>query len=430
MRNSTSLATVEHGLYVAYAALATMAIVPIYFGSFSSLKKWKNPKVEKRAAKRQIDESDESEDDEPSESVSAGDAFILPVLGSVALYGLYLAFTHLDKIYVNYALTTYFAFLGVMAATLVGVSTFSSLAKLLGIKIEQWHINLARKPKEFYSARFTIVHLVMIVASILLSAYYAVTKSWIVSNIFAVSFALSAIQLFALDSFRTGIIFLSGLFVYDISWNFGGEAVMSVAKNLDFPIRVVFPRLFFGLPAGQAYKFATLSLGDIVIPGVFVAFCLRFDQHRAGTKNPELGRSKRFRKPYFTACLVAYLLGLSASLYAMHISKAAQPVLMYLSPACILSVLMTASIRGETKQVFAYTSEEGLETARIKKVAEEKKRKLQAQARAQASRYARVSRLPNVIKEESFVTSSRTSPEPAVPAASPSESISQDKNNP
>ena len=32
---------VEHGLYVAYAALSTMAVVPIYFGSFAALKKWK-----------------------------------------------------------------------------------------------------------------------------------------------------------------------------------------------------------------------------------------------------------------------------------------------------------------------------------------------------------------------------------------------------
>ncbi|KAG0011284.1 hypothetical protein BGZ80_000796 [Entomortierella chlamydospora] len=424
-RNVTSPAVAEQGLYVAYAALTTMAIVPIFFGSFSSLKKWKNPNVKKRVTKRQIDESDESEEDEPLESVSAGDAYMLPVLGSVALYGLYLASVHLDKTYVNYALTTYFAFMGVMATAQVGVNTLNPIIKLLGIKIDHWHINLARKSKGFYSASFTIVHLAMIFVSVLLSAFYVATKNWIVSNVFAISFALSAIQLLSLESFRTGIIFLSGLLVYDISWSFGSEAIMSVAKDLDVPIRVIFPRLFFGLPAGQAYKFAVLSLGDIVIPGVFIAFCLHFDQHRAGAKNPELGRSRQFRKPYFAACLTAYVLALGASFYSMHISKATQPALMYLSPACILSVLMTASIRGEMKQVFAYTSEEGLEAIRIKKQARDRKQKLKAQAKAQASRYARVSKLPQVIREESYVTS-RSTPEPT--STTPSESTSQEKN--
>ncbi|KAF9202169.1 hypothetical protein BGZ49_007641 [Haplosporangium sp. Z 27] len=405
-RNVASPAAVEQGLYVAHAALVTMAVVPIFFGSFASLKKWKNPNDKKRKIKRQIDESDESEEDEPLESVSVRDAYTFPILGSVALYGLYLAFTYLEKLYVNYALTSYFAALGIMATSQAGVNIIHPIIKLLGIKIDHWHINLANKSRA------------MLVISVLLSAYYVVTKDWIASNIFAVSFALSAIQLLALESFRTGFILLIGLFVYDLSWSYASEVVLSVTENLDVPIKVIFPRLLSALPAGQAYDFSVLSLGDIVVPGVFVAFCLRFDQHRAGIKNPELGRSKQFRKPYFTACLAAYILGLSASFYVMHISKTTQPTLMYLAPACILSVLMTASIRGEMKQVFGYTSEEGLEAARIKKVAEEKKRKQKALARAQSSRYARVGRLPNVIREESHVI--KTNPEPTT-ATSPGE---------
>jgi minor histocompatibility antigen H13 len=255
-------------------------------------------------------------------------------------------------------------------------------------------------------------------ASILLSGYYVATESWIASNIIAISFALNAVQLFSLDSFKTGMVLLSGMTMFDLLWTFHPEIVVSVAKNFDGPIKDIFPRLLLGLPAGQAYKFAALSLGDIVIPGVFAALCLRFDQHRAGTKNGELGRSTQFHKPYFSACIVAYLLGFATANYMAHVLQVIQPTILYLSSACILSVLMTAVVRGEMKQVFAYMSEEGLEAARAKREAQEKKRR-QQQARTQASRYApRVTRLPNIIKEESPVPSMRLNAEPSSATAS------------
>eukprot|EP00999_Lentomonas_sp_LEN2_P001720 NODE_2814_length_499_cov_18.432796_g2764_i0.p1 GENE.NODE_2814_length_499_cov_18.432796_g2764_i0~~NODE_2814_length_499_cov_18.432796_g2764_i0.p1 ORF type:complete len:128 (+),score=25.89 NODE_2814_length_499_cov_18.432796_g2764_i0:64-447(+) len=42
----------------------------------------------------------------------------------------------------------------------------------------------------------------------------------------------------------------------------------------------------------------------------------------------------------------------------MQVFQAAQPALLYLSPACILAVLLTATIRGELKAVFAFNSDE------------------------------------------------------------------------
>ncbi len=80
-----------------------------------------------------------------------------------------------------------------------------------------------------------------------------------------------------------------------------------------------------------------------------MALCLRYDQSRSRDK-------RRFSKPYFIACFIAYVIGLAVTVYVMHTFKAAQPALLYLSPACILSVLLTAAIRGELKQVFAYKS--------------------------------------------------------------------------
>ncbi|KAI1319844.1 hypothetical protein EDD11_002838 [Mortierella claussenii] len=440
VKNSISPEVAQQGLYVAYAALSAMAIVPIYFASFASLKRWKNPNDKKRTIKRQIstsDDQEEEQDDAPSEVVSLQDAFTSPVVGALGIHGLYYMFTHWDKTYINYGLTGYVGLMGVLSTTQMGVDILGRITTLLGIKIDSFHVHLIGKRNEFYSAKFSVLHLSMLVGSLLLSAYSIATKHWIASNLFAFSFAWSAIQTLSLDSFKTGITLLSSLFLYDICWIYTPEFLAFVVKNVDIvfalsPLKLVFPRLLLDLPAGQAYKFMSLGLKDIAIPGLFVALCLRFDQHRAGLKNPTLERSIGFRKPYFIACVVAYLLGLGVHFYMVQVSKtgaagalavAASLPSLCIVPACILSVLMTASVRGEMKQVLSYVSEEGLETMRIKKEAQDRKRRqwAQAKAKAAASRYPRTtsrasSRLPNIVKEESFVPTTKTTAAETSPA--------------
>ena len=90
------------------------------------------------------------------------------------------------------------------------------------------------------SYHFGVYHLIALSVSTLVGAYYAVTKHWIISNIYGEAFATSAIQLLTLDSFKTGMMLLAGLFFYDIFWVFGTEVMVTVAKNFDAPIKVHF----------------------------------------------------------------------------------------------------------------------------------------------------------------------------------------------
>ncbi|KAI8994288.1 peptidase A22B, signal peptide peptidase, partial [Gaertneriomyces semiglobifer] len=85
----------------------------------------------------------------------------------------------------------------------------------------------------------------------------------------------------------------------------------------------------------------------------FVALCLPFDYHMylptaEGRKNP---RSISFEKPYFIVAFLLYAAGLTTTVLVMHVFHAAQPALLYLSPACIRSVLITGAVRGEIKDV-------------------------------------------------------------------------------
>lgn len=69
-----------------------------------------------------------------------------------------------------------------------------------------------------------------------------------------------------------------------------------------------------------------LGLGDIVIPGMFVALALRYDLGRSADKSPNVS----FGKPYFNAAITAYAFGLATTMVVMHTFGAAQPALLYL----------------------------------------------------------------------------------------------------
>ncbi|CAG8546162.1 1669_t:CDS:2 [Funneliformis mosseae] len=340
----------ETGLLIAYTALGIMAVVPIYYGSFSSVK-W--PK--KANFKRSHDTESSSEDESSSESLSTEDAYMFPVFGSIVLFSLYLVFKLLDKEYVNYLVTGYFSFLGVIALTNVGVHVVKNVS---GIRLDSYKFVLTKKAKEIYSGSFTFIHLVTLFFSLLLTAYYVATKNWIASNIFGLAFAFNAIQMLSIDSFKTGMILLSGLFFYDIFWVFGTEVMVTVAKSFDAPIKVVWPKQWFGLQPDEALQFTMLGLGDIVVPGIYVALCLRFDHNLYLKKHPNAKKNSIYPTTYFNNCFAAYILGLITTIVVMHTFKAAQPALLYLSPACILSVLVTGIAKNQLKEVFNYTADD------------------------------------------------------------------------
>lgn len=91
----------------------------------------------------------------------------------------------------------------------------------------------------------------------------------------------------------------------------------------------------------SASNFAMLGLGDIVVPGIFIALLLRFDHSL-----------KRQSKLYFHATFLAYFLGLMATIFVMHVFKHAQPALLYLVPACLGTPLALALVKGDLTALF------------------------------------------------------------------------------
>ena len=109
--------------------------------------------------------------------------------------------------------------------------------------------------------------------------------------------------------------------------------MVTVAKNLDAPIKILAPR---PSAVGTAREFAMLGLGDIVVPGLIIALCLRYDLARYAKSRPEQDVTPRspFGKAYFFVGILSYIVGLATTMAVMHWTKKAQPALLYLSPAC------------------------------------------------------------------------------------------------
>ena len=99
--------------------------------------------------------------------------------------------------------------------------------------------------------------------------------------------------------------------------------MVTVAMSFEAPNKLVFPQDLIEHGFG-ATNMAMLGLGDIVIPGIFVALLLRYDQ--------SLKRNSNF---YFYVTFIAYILGLLTTIGVMHVYKHAQPALLYLVPACL-----------------------------------------------------------------------------------------------
>ena len=326
------------------------------------------------------------------ETLRAQDAYQFPLVGSVSLFSLYCAFKFFDKDIVNLLIGGYFGLIGTFAVTvtlaplLMTISPFQCLASDITWAHSITHpfatmrwLGKPTSPIDF-SIVFCIMEIVAAIAALaIIALYYYLGKPWYINNILGISFCIQGIQRFSLGTYKIGMILLIGLFFYDIFWVFGTDVMVTVAKNLDGPIKILLPRSLDADPiTGKLKDLSLLGLGDIVIPGFFLALLLRFDAHQymsklnnknnnsdaaatattlATTEKFVVDVHDHFPKPYFHTALIAYIGGLGFTIFIMMYFNAAQPALLYLVPACLGSSLLTAVVRGELKDLFDYSEE-------------------------------------------------------------------------
>jgi minor histocompatibility antigen H13 len=176
--------------------------------------------------------------------------------------------------------------------------------------------------------------------------------------------------------------------------------MVTVAKSLDVPIKLVFPRPAPPDSTSKLPSLAMLGLGDVVLPGIMIGLALRFDlflfylrrQRRIDAKDgaPVIEKPKYFSlagrwsdhfwthsltgrplfyssndskpeppftfpKTYFKASIVGYVAGMLTTLGVMHVWGHAQPALLYLVPGVLISLWGTALVRGEVSLMWEFS---------------------------------------------------------------------------
>lgn len=269
----------------------------------------------------------------PSETMSNEHAMRFPLVGSAMLLSLFLLFKFFSKDLVNAVLTCYFFVLGIVA---LSATLLPAIKRFLP---RHWNDDLIvwRAPY-FHSAslEFTRSQVVASVPGTFFCVWYVLKKHWLANNILGIAFCIQGIEMLSLGSFKTGAILLVGLFFYDIFWVFFTPVMVSVAKSFDAPIKLLFPT------SDAARPFSMLGLGDIVIPGIFVALALRFD----------VSRGKQIR--YFSSSFLGYTVGLVLTIIVMNWFQAAQPALLYIVPGVIGFVAAHCLWNGEVKPLLEY----------------------------------------------------------------------------
>uniref|UniRef100_A0A8C2HDU6 Histocompatibility minor 13 n=1 Tax=Cyprinus carpio TaxID=7962 RepID=A0A8C2HDU6_CYPCA len=301
------------GTALAYGSLLLMALLPIFFGALRSVGCSKS----KNAS------------DMP-ETITSRDAARFPIIASCTLFGLYLFFKIFSQEYINLLLSMYFFVLGILALSHT-MSPFMCRVFPAQLPNKQYQLLFTQGSGE---SKEEIVNYEF-------DTQAGCVSHWIANNLFGLAFALNGVELLHLNTVSTGCILLGGLFVYDVFWVFGTNVMVTVAKSFEAPIKLVFPQDLLEKGLG-ASNFAMLGLGDIVIPGIFIALLLRFDVSL-----------KKNTRTYFYTSFLAYIFGLGLTIFVMHTFKHAQPALLYLVPACVGFPVLLALFKGELTEMFS-----------------------------------------------------------------------------
>lgn len=91
--------------------------------------------------------------------------------------------------------------------------------------------------QDIINYRFSSYDVVALACCSLVGAWYLIQKHWVANNLFGLAFAVNAVELLHLNNVVTGLILLSGLFIYDIFWVFGTDVMVTVAKSFEAPIK-------------------------------------------------------------------------------------------------------------------------------------------------------------------------------------------------
>ncbi|KAM7134902.1 signal peptide peptidase-like 2B [Macrochelys suwanniensis] len=174
--------------------------------------------------------------------------------------------------------------------------------------------------------------------------------AWVLQDALGIAFCLYMLKTIRLPTFKSCTLLLMVLFVYDVFFVFitpfltkTGQSIMvevavgptDSATHEKLPMVLKVPRLNSSPLALCDRPFSLLGFGDILVPGLLVAYCHRFDIQVQSSR------------VYFVACTIAYGIGLLVTFVALALMQMGQPALLYLVPCTLITSFAVALWRKE-----------------------------------------------------------------------------------
>ncbi|KAL8775845.1 MAG: hypothetical protein Q9203_003725 [Teloschistes exilis] len=106
--------------------------------------------------------------------------------------------------------------------------------------------------------------------------YNFVARPWYLTNILGLAFAYGSLQLISPTTPSVGTMILGALLLYDVYFVFFTPMMVTVAKQLDIPAKLVFPHPTDPSKPSKR-QLSMLGLGDVALPGMMIGFALRLD---------------------------------------------------------------------------------------------------------------------------------------------------------
>eukprot|EP00638_Chattonella_subsalsa_P000540 CAMPEP_0117755468 /NCGR_PEP_ID=MMETSP0947-20121206/13472_1 /TAXON_ID=44440 /ORGANISM="Chattonella subsalsa, Strain CCMP2191" /LENGTH=562 /DNA_ID=CAMNT_0005574813 /DNA_START=348 /DNA_END=2036 /DNA_ORIENTATION=- len=189
--------------------------------------------------------------------------------------------------------------------------------------------------------------------------------AWVLQDLFGVCLCVLFLSVIRFPNVKIAAVLLTLAFFYDIFFVFisplifensvmvqvatGGEAKADPTYCEKYPddedcqTREQLPMLLL-MPRINDYHggYAMLGLGDIVLPGLLLAFALRYDT----------SRRQPLWKGYFMFMAVGYSVGLIMADVAVYWMQMGQPALLYLVPLTLGVFLLRAKMEGKLKEMW------------------------------------------------------------------------------
>ncbi|KAL8062710.1 hypothetical protein ABFX02_02G165500 [Erythranthe guttata] len=185
--------------------------------------------------------------------------------------------------------------------------------------------------------------------AVLWALFRHVSFAWIGQDILGIALIITVLQIIRVPNLKVGAVLLGCAFLYDIFWVFISKlwfhkSVMIVVARGDgsgedgIPMLLKIPRMFD--PWGG---YSIIGFGDIILPGLLVAFSLRYDWLS----------NKSLKNGYFLWAMIAYGLGLLVTYIALNMMDGhGQPALLYIVPFTLGTLITLAKKRGDLKHLW------------------------------------------------------------------------------